>query len=100
MKTITIRFPQGKIGRELLYYMGIDWMEEKSELQRKVIEKCAKGGSVRLTIEEAESLYNDVVNAADIKLDHLDNPDWTMVQQAKLNRFGADLFNKYYKLTV
>ena len=71
MKTKQFRFPTGETGSELLYFMGIDWKEEKTTEQRSLIAKCVISKTISLNKDEAELLYKEVVNAWDIKDDHV-----------------------------
>ena len=93
MKEICIRFPKGKPGHELLYYMGVDWYNEKPKSGQKLLDKCEIGKSVILNIKEAQLLKDEVDNALDIKADHLDNEGWNLKQHQCLN----DLSSKLYK---
>ena len=92
MKTLKINFPKGRVGDELLYFMGADWKEEISPMRLSLIEKVEAGNPIELNLEETKALYWEVENAADIKADHLDHENWNQLQQYHLNNFGKKLY--------
>ena len=91
METYKIKFPKGKLEYELLYYMGVDWIDEKDPDQQELIRKCSNGGTVELSENEIRLLIDEVENAIDIKADHVDHEDWNALQQYHLKKFGAVL---------
>ncbi len=94
-----IKFPAGKIGNELTFYMGFD--DEQNLHQRPQIvqdlyhaNKCVAGKEADYSIEEINQLIKEVDNAIDIKADHVYNErgsEWNSLNQYHLANFGAKL---------
>jgi len=90
MNIITIKFPSGTIGSELLHYMGADdeqHYNQRPQLAKQLINKCSSGKTITLNQEEKEQLIKEVENAIDIKEDHIGNGSWNALQQYSLSKF-------------
>ena len=94
-----IKFPSGKIGYELCCYMG---MEDKVHLAERpqIVQdmynnnKCIPGKVADYSKEEVAQLSKELVNALDIKADHIDNSrgsSWTSLNQHQLQQFANKL---------
>lgn len=95
-----IKFPSGQIGYELRYYMGME--DERGHLLERpqIVQdmynsgKCVCGKVADYSLAEIAQLSNEVVNALDIKADHVDNDkgsSWTSLMQYHLSQFGKKL---------
>jgi hypothetical protein len=76
---ITIKFPSGDVGSEILHYMGAD--------AQRLCNKCYAGKVVKLEQDEFEQLIKEVENTIDIKKDHVGDGDWNPLQQHTLTKF-------------
>lgn len=91
---ITIKFPAGEVGSELLHYMGADDKQhynQRPQIAKQVIDKCFIGKPVQLTEDEKQQLIKEVENAADIKQDHVGDGSWSGLQQYNLSKFLTKL---------
>lgn len=82
-----VKFPTGQTAHELLHYMGIDAIREKSEVAQRLISKCYAGNICELQKDELYQLINEVENAIDIKQDHVGNDSWNALQQYNLCKY-------------
>lgn len=92
-----IKFPSGKIGYELCYYMGMEdpkgHLLERPQIVQDMYnnDKCRPGMVADYTPEEIAQLSSELVNALDIKADHIDNDKgstWTSLNQHQLQQFA------------
>jgi hypothetical protein len=91
---ITVKFPSGEVGSELLHYMGADdelHYNQRPPLAKKLIDKCFIGKQVELSEEEKQQLISEVENAVDIKQDHVGDGNWNGLQQYSLSKFLTKL---------
>lgn len=91
---ITIKFPSGITGSELLYYMGADdeqTLHERPLIARQLVAKCKIGKSMQLNNDELRQLIKEVDNMADIKYDHVGQDNWNALQQYNLNKYFENL---------
>lgn len=95
-----IKFPSGRVGYELRYYMGMEdpigHLLERPQIVQDMYNagKCRSGKTADYTVEEIGQLSSEVLNALDIKGDHVDNSagsKWTSLQQYHLAQFGKKL---------
>lgn len=95
-----IKFPSGRIGYELRYYMGVE--DEKGHLLERpqIVQdmykagKCQPGKVAEYSQAEIAQLSSEVLNALDIKADHIDDDKgsgWTSLNQYSLAQFGRKL---------
>ncbi len=94
-----VKFPSGHTAYELLYYMGVDHIEEKSEVARRLISKCYAGKKCDLEKDELSQLIGEVENALDIKQDHIGDGGWSALQQYNLEKYLTKLRDTYNSLT-
>ncbi len=90
MKIIKIKFPSGKVGSELLHFMGADDkvnLKERPLIAQQLAAKCFSGAVIELTEKELKQLIKEVYNAIDIKADHIGDGDWSGMNQWHLTRF-------------
>jgi len=87
----SVKFPSGQTGSELLHYMGIDHIKEKSEVAQRLINKCYIGKVCELENDELTQLISEVENALDIKQDHVGDGGWTALQQYNLSKYLGKL---------
>lgn len=96
MNTVKLKFPAGRIGYELHYYMGFEDAKGHLLERPKVVQdmynnnKCRCGKIDEYTREEVAQLSSEVVNALDIKQDHI-GYEWSALQQYQLAKFGEKL---------
>ena len=97
-----LRFPSGRIGYELRCYMGMEdakgHLLERPQIVQDMYnnDKCVPGLVADYTPEELAQLSKELVNALDIKADHIDNDKgstWTSLNQSQLQRFADKVNN-------
>lgn len=93
-----LKFPSGKVGYEIRYYMGVDHLSERPKIVQDMITngKCVPGEISDYTKEEVLQLAKEVDKALDIKSGHVDNSrdnryNWTSLHQYHLQQFYKKL---------
>ena len=86
-----VKFPSGQTAHELFHYMGVDHVEEKSDVAQRLISKCFAGKQCDLEIDELQQLINEVENALDIIQDHVGDGGWDALQQHNLGKYLSKL---------
>lgn len=75
---IQITFPSGKVGHEILHFMGVDHPQERPIEAQELIKICEgkEGKRVSIPLSLIPQLIGEVDNAIDIKRDQVIDIEW------------------------